>query len=82
MVLFASHKGVASYRVEQHVLYVTHICIILPLLSFKLLFTELFFTLMCMFLFVTCTSVSLLGFLMSFGTKVEGWVQIRIAFDE
>jgi len=34
---------------------------------------------MYMFLFVTCTSVSLLGFLMSFGTKVERWVQIRIA---
>jgi len=58
---------------------VCHICITLPLINFQLLFTELFFTLMCMLLFVICTSVSLQGFLMPFGMKVKGWVQIRIA---
>lgn len=77
-VLFASHKGVASYQVGR-VLYVTHICIMLPLLSFQLLFTEHLFTLMCILVFVTCTSASLHGLLTPFGTKVEGWVQIRIA---
>jgi hypothetical protein len=78
-VLFALHKGVASYQVGQHALYVTHIRITLPLVSFQLLFTELFFTLLCMFLFVTYTSVPFHGFLTPFCTKVEGWVQIRIA---
>jgi len=51
---------------------VCHIYVTLLLLHFQLLFTELYFTLMCMFLFVICTSVSLQGFLTPFGMKVKG----------